>query len=553
MMRGWLKKCNDEHKVCPPSEEHELPTRVLNVGRATGQPYLMASNGRQGKWAALSHCWGGLLELKTTTKNIKHYYEKNGLYFEELPPTFQDAVSVARGLGIDYLWIDALCIIQDDREDWNREAERMGYIYKYATITIAAEASPTSGIGILNSMKVSRQSSTKLAAVSCHSIRHGVQGKIYFRKNHLRSSGSEWTYRGSLSTRAWTMQEELLSSRILRFSETQVIWHCSGANWSEWSPYSNNVVLWDFSQGLHKAISNLPALDTDYVMPMSPQQTEQLLRFWYLDVVNYYAGRDVTCRTDKLIAVGGVAKEILARLEEYDYIAGIFYSVLDQTCADVHKALSWHVPASHAGTNRLPYVAPSWSWANVDFAFNTSTIIRHRFIYDLKLLSDMTPLAENIKFSTITTLADSSLLPKNTARHLLSIQGESLEICSCLIPEVFFDRKSSSSEQEHHYRFDRISSRRDQFLPSIGLQALHNRKCHLMNTGEHKRYIYLQLARWEPHRYIRKGLLLPVIIALILEEVGSNLEPRHRRVGRALIPTEPSDDIHWAIESFDII
>lgn len=118
------------------------------------------------------------------------------------------------------------------------------------------------------------------------------------------------------------MQEEILSPRILRFSKHQVIWHCSQADWSEWSPQLREHRHLDFGPGLHITMSYLLEPDADYVARLSTQQREQLLKLLYMNVVNYYAGCDAAYRTDKLIAVYGTAKEILARLEGYDYTTG---------------------------------------------------------------------------------------------------------------------------------------------------------------------------------------------------------------------------------------
>lgn len=114
-----------------------LPTRLLNVG-STSYPFLHLEDteGRQGRYVTLSHRWGAKLEIASTTANLKDHYVSTN--FHELSETLQDAVVATRKLGIPYIWIDSLCIIQDDPEDWRQEAAQMVSIYENEYVTIAA-------------------------------------------------------------------------------------------------------------------------------------------------------------------------------------------------------------------------------------------------------------------------------------------------------------------------------------------------------------------------------------------------------------------------------
>jgi hypothetical protein len=116
-----------------------LPSRVLDVGPSDGsqQPFLHESRGQVGDYVSLSHRWGGSTMLTTTMRDINQ--RKSEITLKSMPKTFQDAVFVTRALGISYLWIDSLCIVQDSLGDWEKEAELMGQVYKNATLTIAAE------------------------------------------------------------------------------------------------------------------------------------------------------------------------------------------------------------------------------------------------------------------------------------------------------------------------------------------------------------------------------------------------------------------------------
>lgn len=88
------------------------------------------------RYATLSHCWGDSLPLYTTKETEPLYSQEipSGL----IPPTFRDALTIARALDIPYLWIDALCIVQDDHVEWQNEASKMQDIYSGGSLTIAA-------------------------------------------------------------------------------------------------------------------------------------------------------------------------------------------------------------------------------------------------------------------------------------------------------------------------------------------------------------------------------------------------------------------------------
>lgn len=111
LAKSWLSDCLRNHPQCGIHMVPKLPRRVIDV--ETGRLRLfITEDGTRGHWVALSHCWGKANTFKTTLKTIESH--KRGIEWEELPKTFKDAVIVTRALGVRYLWIDSLCIIQDD-------------------------------------------------------------------------------------------------------------------------------------------------------------------------------------------------------------------------------------------------------------------------------------------------------------------------------------------------------------------------------------------------------------------------------------------------------
>ncbi|KAK5127656.1 hypothetical protein LTR85_006997 [Meristemomyces frigidus] len=256
----------------------------------------------------------------TVEQNLRSQCES--ISFDRASATFRDAVAITRKLGIRYLWIDALCIIQDSDADWRAESSAMDYVYRNADVTLASEASPRSAIGIEESMRNARAPSSTLAWASVHCVSKDLRGKIYFRVDYDKAAG--WTSRGPLSNRGWTLQEEILSPRILRFAKQQVLWKCSSATRCEWRPEEGRQYPYrDFAQTLHQTVQRFPQADPDYEVIPSKDMRKHVLSFWYMGVVNHYVGRLVTYPRDRLMAISGVVEAIQGYLLEPGCKAGI--------------------------------------------------------------------------------------------------------------------------------------------------------------------------------------------------------------------------------------
>jgi len=120
-VRLWLERCNDNHKCIDIHENLEMPTRVLALDQENGlMVRLMDNPNQRGCYIALSHCWGKSHRLTLTQATMSRL--KEGVLIADLPKTFRDAFKIARKLQLRYLWIDSLCIIQDDTVDWEQEA-----------------------------------------------------------------------------------------------------------------------------------------------------------------------------------------------------------------------------------------------------------------------------------------------------------------------------------------------------------------------------------------------------------------------------------------------
>lgn len=150
IMRRWLDQCTSKHEACRDLPRNvPLPTRVVDVGRKGTDfaPFLLVTDGSaRGRYAALTHCWGGSIDFVLTNERLEDFQQR--LPVERLAQNFKDAVHICRELGVQYLWIDCLCIIQNSEDDWTAESSKMASIYSNAFVTISALASHGSSSGI---------------------------------------------------------------------------------------------------------------------------------------------------------------------------------------------------------------------------------------------------------------------------------------------------------------------------------------------------------------------------------------------------------------------
>ncbi|QDS73312.1 hypothetical protein FKW77_006029 [Venturia effusa] len=325
-VKGWLHECTDNHERCHPYAEANprLPTRVLDLREPLIK--LLPTRGIRGRFIALSHCWGKAQLITTTSKTLSDRIQ--GIELRDLPPTFQDAVFICRELGVNYLWIDSLCIIQDDDQDWLAEAAKMGEVYANSYCTIAATSARDSSEGCLG--------------------RRMFPAPIEIRDNKLQSrfwisdcgDVDKDVNAEPLNTRAWVLQERILAPRTLHYTSHQLFWEC--------------FTLTEPEDGSMNTVDRKHNFLPDFAP--SERTLDEIPPSWYY-LLEEYSTLDMTYAKDKLVAISGLVSRLRARVKS-DYHFGLW-------SGEIYKGLCW-MPANRKLKPATHWRAPSWSWASYD-------------------------------------------------------------------------------------------------------------------------------------------------------------------------------------------
>jgi hypothetical protein len=364
----WLRDCIDTHHACrrdnSPDATPPLPTRVIDILDPAG-PRLRESSGQQAEYLTLSYCWGRGKRL-LNTRRCGRYQEfcKRIPSDESMPKTFEEALQVTKALGYRFLWIDALCIIQDDANDVQREMARMGDIYRLSTLTISAGNGSNTDSGLF-AQRDARFCKSRNVLVTMKEGNEILTGLVSIKvPQKIRHS--------PLSERGWILQEELLSRRSLVFTSHQVEWRCTTQILTEETPSRAPQALTDPNEG--NAVRG-GSLDPIRCLVRRPDIFKQAtwshagvrnnpFAAWYR-IVEIYSHRALTVRSDKLLAVAGLASLVQESLGG-TYGAGLWKE-------DLQKGLGWYVVRLLAEPNvpnephgrAMEYIAPSWSWASL--------------------------------------------------------------------------------------------------------------------------------------------------------------------------------------------
>lgn len=260
--------------------------------------------------------------------------------WRDLPSTFQDAIEFALCLGLEYLWIDSLCIIQDDLRDWEEEAAKMAAYFSNACITLAASAAKDSSVPLFP---------------TCAPEPLHIEGHISGRPYHIMALPSFPHPRGDsfrqemfpLLQRGWVYQEIFLSPRVLHFSGGEVVYICRSDAWCQCDLADSNDHL---SRNQVKETPH-PSISRD---PLQPWQVWNI----YVSDLSYLS---FTYEKDRLAAMAGLAARFATVYDTGKYLAGLWEK-------HMIRNLCWKIgaPFEQEMASRPDELStiPSWSWAS---------------------------------------------------------------------------------------------------------------------------------------------------------------------------------------------
>ncbi|KAF2629229.1 HET-domain-containing protein, partial [Macroventuria anomochaeta] len=320
-IKAWIDQCRDTHQVCSTSanEGTSRPKRLLRLDK----DICLASPTEPVRFAALSYCWGTNKQPITTNANLTTRY--GYLEFSNLPKTLKDAIFVCRGLGLSYIWIDSLCIVQDDGEEWATEAAKMADIYSSAHVVLAASLAADATQGFLHP----RHRPFEIVR-RAHTVRANL--------DHL-----------PLSRRGWAMQEGVLATRIVHFCPDEVLFQCKTGSRCECQGEEPNHII-------------RPAYNLATWPPTDPQTLRALslddgagYQFFveWTRVAREFSSRSLSYASDALPALSGIARRTQS-LHPGQYIAGMWEKGF---CFQ----LGWYLN-SRTESAKIVLTRPTFSW-----------------------------------------------------------------------------------------------------------------------------------------------------------------------------------------------
>ncbi|KIW33541.1 uncharacterized protein PV07_00381 [Cladophialophora immunda] len=384
-VRQWLDNCRATHLRCNQDWRSGAgsPARLLHIdsdskGGGTFRLEMFANKTRPPRYVTLSHCWGAGTAVTLTEESLPRL-SAEWSQINSLPKRFQDAMQIASWMGVDYIWIDALCIIQDCRDDWIAESTKMGDIYTNSFCNIAAtSADPQQGCFTERLVYM-----VEPYPLPNPQLQDGEKTYVIGYDDFWSNSLSDT----ALHTRGWVLQERLLSPRTIHFGQEQIFWECRCEMACE--AYPDGIPEQFHNRKMHTWRQADKILDPAYKRPsewsLVSKYVPRLISNWLASgskgddfhwvyevwsrIVEAYMECKLSYGEDKLVAISGIAQKV-AELTDERYLAGLWDNAL------LPQSLLWCVLGRRQadGTPSLrcasagaeDYRAPSWSWASLE-------------------------------------------------------------------------------------------------------------------------------------------------------------------------------------------
>lgn len=365
-VKRWLDDCLNNHpkhirtpRRCDFTHGHAdnidtmLPKRVLDLHWLDEFQSLRLVDGseKRGRYATLTYCWGPnpTKIYKTTSSNLAQNMDRIAIH--ELNPLFQDVVQVCRSLEIPYLWIDALCIIQDDKDDWMNESRRMCDVYSNSFLTLSASMARSPNDRLWYADTSPSPGTNEIPNVLTIPYHQGGELHLHPRRPIKININA----RGTVSRRGWCLQERYLSRRILHFAR-YCEWECLTTTQHETRDIS---IPYELSQPPPLVRPHGFEMVQGGLLEETRSIAERPYNIWYA-LLEDYTGRNITYDGDLLPGILGLA-DLFARLTNDHLVCGLWS--MDLVCGLMWEPRGLYKEEQHYPTCRPLMERPaSWSW-----------------------------------------------------------------------------------------------------------------------------------------------------------------------------------------------
>lgn len=407
--KTWLQNCETHHdcetlKALSTLDSEWYPKRLIDI-TDVALPRLLETNSERPcqpfRYATLSHCWGSNPDFITlTTENSETFCK--GIPIDTLPKSFHDAIIVCNHLGIRYIWIDSLCILQDSHPDWLLHATEMSSVYQncHLNLSLDAAANPNQGafayrnpdvlqdccsfstfLWDLGPTRVDDDDSSSSESDFSSNVSDDTSGSLRSGEaKGISSPGETGSPEGHtstatkdvlkclvfvpdldyslanpdlpLSTRGWVVQERLLSPRVLHFTDDRIRWECDKEDaLHEGLPHGLPGTGEPFDQYAKHEFNCFP--------DMFPERSKWDHFDHWEGIVRIYSQCQLTYpEKDKLVALSAVAQRF-SRVFSNEYYAGHFRE-------NMPFDLGWQVLRRGYEQEHSTRRYPTWSWTSVD-------------------------------------------------------------------------------------------------------------------------------------------------------------------------------------------
>ncbi|KAF8853579.1 HET-domain-containing protein [Acephala macrosclerotiorum] len=330
VFRNCFNTCMQNHLECKQKTPASRPTRLIDI---TNMSVIRIQPGETAAYFVLSYVWGKPPFLLLQKSNESEFAKPGSLSTQAIPQTISEAIKITRFFGGKYLWVDALCILQDDTGDKMSEIERMHEIYAQADLTIVAATGDGANSSLLDIDPVFRDEGVhvidgKRFTVDAREMREVVEFSTWF-------------------TRGWTFQELVFSNRLLYFTPERTYFSCGVGNWSEDFPFDDNLSVEDYKG---KFFDEDPKLGFDFQDKLDSFEN-------YSSMATRISTRNFTKESDILDACRGFYTGIL--------LGNLGGSVCGLPAACFEFATMWQ-PDGNLRRRRVEgdkILFPSWSWS----------------------------------------------------------------------------------------------------------------------------------------------------------------------------------------------